>query len=100
MTIPSRKEVEKLKIDWESDPCWDIEETEGFEAYFDELMRYRIEKEKIWKKIAAKREAAEDERLRRRMNKLGELGVFKLIFKLQNDLIDAEERICKLEAKQ
>jgi hypothetical protein len=34
---PTREDVEKLKADWLSDPCWDIEYTEGFDMYFEEL---------------------------------------------------------------
>ena len=44
----TRKEVEQLKSNWESDPCWDIEETEGYEFHYGELMRFRIEKEAEW----------------------------------------------------
>jgi len=41
-------DVIKLKADWEHDPCWDIELTEGFEEYHDGLLAYRKEMEKVW----------------------------------------------------
>lgn len=41
-TIPTRDEVEALKQNWLNDPCWDIEETEGFEFYREELAIYRL----------------------------------------------------------
>ena len=40
--------VEKLKQQWLEDPCWDIEDSEGFEAYRDELLEFRLEQEKRW----------------------------------------------------
>ncbi len=38
-------EVEKLKQSWLSDPCWDIEDTEGFELLRSELLSWRKEQE-------------------------------------------------------
>jgi len=40
-------ELDELKRSWNEDPCWDIEETEGFEAHRSELLNYRLEREKI-----------------------------------------------------
>lgn len=39
MTIPTKTqaEIEDLKKQWLSDPCWDIAHTEGFEAHAEEL---------------------------------------------------------------
>jgi hypothetical protein len=47
--IPTREGVERLKRDWEKDPAWDIEDTEGFEAYYEELRLYRELKEIEWR---------------------------------------------------
>jgi len=41
MAKKSLEEVEKLKVQWQSDPCWDIENTEGFEEHKVELLAYR-----------------------------------------------------------
>ncbi len=41
-------EVEALKREWAADPIWDIEDTEGFEEYRDELLTFRQQKEKEW----------------------------------------------------
>jgi hypothetical protein len=44
--IPAQRtpeEIEALKANWLKDPCWDIEETEGFEAHSVELKAYRLE---------------------------------------------------------
>lgn len=32
-SAPARQDLEKLKSDWARDPCWDIEDTEGFEGF-------------------------------------------------------------------
>jgi len=48
--MKNREEVETLKRQWEKDACWDIEETEGFEEYREELLRYRLDCEEKWKK--------------------------------------------------
>jgi hypothetical protein len=44
----TRADVERLKKSWFSDPIWDIETTEGFEQYHDELLAYRLEYEANW----------------------------------------------------
>jgi hypothetical protein len=41
----TREEVEALKSSWSKDPCWDIEETEGFEDHQEELLAFRNEHE-------------------------------------------------------
>lgn len=38
----SRAEVEALKDSWCRDPSWDIEDTPGFEGWFDELLAFRL----------------------------------------------------------
>lgn len=38
--MKTKKEVEQLKREWEKNPSWDLEETEGFEEYHDELARF------------------------------------------------------------
>ena len=45
--MKTRQEVEDLKRLWETEPNgWKIEEEEGFEEYRDELLAFRLEKEK------------------------------------------------------
>jgi hypothetical protein len=41
--MKTREEVEDLKDNWLLDPIYDLEETEGFEDYRDELLAYRID---------------------------------------------------------
>lgn len=45
----TREEIEHLKENWFADPCWDIENTEGFEAHRMELLTYRLACELEWK---------------------------------------------------
>lgn len=40
--MKTREEVEWLKENWKSDPCWDIETTEGFGEYYEELVEFRV----------------------------------------------------------
>ncbi len=38
--IKTREEIDELKRQWNYDPCWDLEKTEDFENYHDELLAY------------------------------------------------------------
>jgi hypothetical protein len=62
--MKSRQEVEELKNNWRNDPCWDIEQTDGFEEYRDELKTYRLD-------MVAKWRAQEYNRLFERARDLG-----------------------------
>jgi len=54
-TIPTREQVEQLKHDWRRDPCFDIETTDGFERYADELRVYREEYEREIEQVRRER---------------------------------------------
>ena len=41
--INIRPEIEDLKSQWKADPCWDIEDTAGFEEHHTELKIWRLE---------------------------------------------------------
>jgi hypothetical protein len=41
----SREQIEELKSQWLADPCWDIENTPGFDAWHHELLAYRLDLE-------------------------------------------------------
>jgi len=89
----TREELETLKHDWNSDPCWDIEDTEGFEAHYDELKAYHEKCKAEWEK----RNTLDDEKLEEELKNLGPLGLFKMVQTLKSRLAAAEERICRLE---
>src|SRR5688572_21531694 len=44
-TVKTQADIEELKRGWRRDPCWDIEQTDGFEAHRYELLVYRLEME-------------------------------------------------------
>jgi hypothetical protein len=46
----TRKEVEFLKENWRKDPCYDLEDVEGFEEYKAELHLFSVEQELKWEK--------------------------------------------------
>ena len=48
--MKSREELENLKRNWKQDPCYDIEDTEGFEEYREELLAFSKEQQAIWEK--------------------------------------------------
>ena len=54
-TVRSMDELEALKGSWTDDPCWDIEDTPGYELWHDELLAYResveaeAEREETWR---------------------------------------------------
>lgn len=41
--MATREQVEALKRDWKRDPCYEIEETPGFEEHREELRAYNEE---------------------------------------------------------
>lgn len=43
--MKTQEEIQTLKDSWKKDPCWDIEDTEGFEEHHQELMAWRIQYE-------------------------------------------------------
>lgn len=46
--VQPRSEIERLKNNWANDPCWDIEDTEGFETHFIELKAFRLGCDLYW----------------------------------------------------
>lgn len=59
MTTKTNEEIEALKQSWKKDPCWDIEDSDGFEAYRAELIAWR---EQYEAECEAKNKEREDKR--------------------------------------
>jgi len=57
--MKSRDEIKKLKKSWTSNPCWDIEDTEGFEEHKGELRKYRFAMEAKWREEHERKAAAD-----------------------------------------
>ncbi|NPA64479.1 MAG: hypothetical protein GXO16_05850 [Epsilonproteobacteria bacterium] len=86
--MKTRRDVERLKSEWECDPIWDLEDTEGFEEYREELLAFRLQKEKEWRK----------ERERRFLRYAKDLGLSKNL-ELARYLEALERKIETLEEK-
>lgn len=73
------RNVEELKYQWEQDPCWDIETTEGFEDHKEELLTHRLKMEAKWdKEKAAFEKAFEAQRIKTFVKVItseGDLGI-------------------------
>ena len=52
---PTRADVETLIAQWTGDPCWDLEDTDGYEAYREELLAVRLVNERRWQRQEAER---------------------------------------------
>lgn len=95
----TRDEVEKLKQDWEDDPCWDLESTEGYEDYKDELLEFRTKQEAIWSEEFNRFKSEQIAReIQLKTLKAEELGVPGNL-ELAKCVIDLEHRIFNLESK-
>ena len=92
----SEQDIEKLKRDWQNDPCWDIEETEGFEDHYAELLSFRLEKERKWKEVAK-------EKLKKKALEYGipyNLKLTETIYYLNQEIIQLREMVEKLMERQ
>lgn len=65
--MKTTEEIQELKIAWRNDPIWDIEDTEGFEEHYDELLTYR-------KRVEQKREDQRNRELALKAEKIGTPG--------------------------
>jgi hypothetical protein len=93
--MATQEEIEKLKKGWLKDPCFDIEETEGFEEHVEELLNFRRQTEADW-------EAKKEERKNSRANFVREqTGVVDadIVSALStwNEIENSAERLAKLE---
>ena len=86
--MKTKEEVENLKFQWTQDAIWDLEITEGFEEHHQELLSYRLEKEKQW----------HDDYEKRIEHRAVELGISGDIVLLEY-ILNLEARIRKLEEK-
>lgn len=46
--MATQKDVENLKRDWVNDPCFDLDDVEGFEDFTEELQSFQKEQEAKW----------------------------------------------------
>lgn len=56
--MATQEEIEKLKIGWLKDPCFDIYNADGFQEHYEELKRFQEDQERKWKAENQQRENA------------------------------------------
>jgi hypothetical protein len=96
--LRTQKEIENLKNDWCNDPCWDIEDTEGFEAHHEELKKYGDEMRMHWKR---ERELKYEAELKTKAMQLGcenNLALVGYIIRLEKRLSEIEDMIYELQS--
>ena len=91
--MKTREQVEALKINWKEDACWDIEETEGFEEYKDELREFRDEQEQEWREQRFNKLLYKSESLGIR----GNIKLTKYLEQLESRINNIEERLDNTE---
>lgn len=86
------QEIEDLKTNWNYDPCWDIECTEGFEEHKDELLAYRLKREAYW-------ESKRESRVAEEMQQMGltDRAIYNLFKGMEYTITLLEKRIEQLE---
>lgn len=87
--VKSLSEIKELKQQWEADPTWDIEATEGFEAHFDYLINYRLNKEAEWSKLRDKNLYTEHERIHNSSTLDGRIKAYKRRYKREIESLAA-----------
>lgn len=84
-----RQRVEDLKDNWCSDPCWNLEETEGFAGHRYELRLFRLEMQAKWQQ-------ADRRKLLKKARDLSITDNLRLahhILSLEDRLADVERRL-------
>ena len=87
------EEIRELKSGWRDDPIWDIEETEGFEAHHEELLKYRLEVERE----AKERRRRELKQKAERLGVPGNVALAGYVERMEDGLEELNERVGKLE---
>jgi hypothetical protein len=91
----SQAEIADLKAQWRADPCWDIEETEGFEAHKEELVAYRL-----WVEVEAR--LARQEQLATKAREIGcdgNLDLAEYVLRLEQQVAKLVKRVDELAAR-
>lgn len=94
LQLKTKEDIESLKKNWLSDPCWDIEDTEGSEAHREELEKFHEEKKLEWTKARLEREWAEMERLG-----INNKSTYLYLKNLEYSIETLEKRVYAIETK-
>lgn len=89
-------EVLALKDNWKQDPCWDIENTDGFEAHHDELLQWRQDYEA---KCAQRWEEAQEARRAKQREVWGSApdAALDYIHRIETRLLALEEKVSMIK---
>jgi hypothetical protein len=100
--MKTEAEIEALKKNWLSDPCWDIEDTDGFEEYKAELREFRRLTEMNWRAAEYCRvyDKARDLGIENLGDKNDEpnLNLMKYLERLEIRITQLEKRCDKIES--
>lgn len=89
----TQEEINNLKDNWLDDPCWDIEDTEGFEDHKEELRAWR-------ERIGAKNAEENRIRIQNKANRLQcSFALAEYVDKLECQIDNLLDRIGELEYK-
>jgi hypothetical protein len=97
--MATQKEIEKLKKGWCSDPCWDIESTDGFEDHYQELKEYGDNMREQWKNERERKERSAQEKKAKQLGCDGNFALAAYVIALEKRLSDIEEMIYDLQYK-
>ena len=78
----TREEIEYLKKDWLNDPCWDLADTEGFEAHKEELEEFEKSQKALWEKKAYEKKMKRIQELKEKYNN----DIWEYIYHLEQRL--------------
>ena len=82
--MKTQEQVTMLIHNWLSDPCWNIEDTEGFEEHYEDLKAYRLGMEATWSRI--------------RYNEIDQKATeLRCSFELAEHLFALEQRVSQLK---
>jgi hypothetical protein len=93
--MPTRDEIDKLKEVWARDPCWDIEDTSGYDKHRDELVLFRKTSQDGWEKQAREKFLADAKRIGCENNPV----LAEYVFQLERRLADAVDVIQRLQER-
>jgi len=72
------EEIDALISEWISDPCWHLEDSEGFEAYRQYLLEIRLKHERNWEEWQKEKQKREQRELLKKSTDIGCEGNLQL----------------------
>jgi hypothetical protein len=98
--MATEEQIQKLKDSWIHDPCWDIEDTEGFEEHHDELLAWRLDLEEKHRLAANARAELRLEKIKKGTG-VTDAEIAKSLYtweELENDVFRGKEKQSQIRA--